>query len=272
MIALLMVLLLPLHFTAPADTLGVDAAGNARLGPVHAYIFHQLAVDGTQTTIHGYADPDGTAILVPHSPGTRETVWLEPAMSEDPVTIFVRSVDASGNVSVASNGCVIGRQGVPDALATRGAAGTALNVPLVAQARERCGQAALAMVLRFYGAAPAALREVDAVYDSVLHGSRMVDLMGAARRAGFEADVATLTPDSLIDLLNEGVPPILLYESGSRPVTYLHFGVLTGWDAVDASFTLNDGTAQRYVASRDDMVKRWETAGSQALIVRERLR
>ena len=60
-------------------------------------------------------------------------------------------------------------------------------------------QAALAMVLRYYGAAPAALREVDAVYDSVLRGSDG-GLGGAARRAGFEADVATLTPDSLIDL------------------------------------------------------------------------
>jgi hypothetical protein len=55
------------------------------------------------------------------------------------------------------------------------------------------------MVLRYYGAAPAALREVDAVYDSVLRGSDG-GLGGAARRAGFEADVATLTPDSLIDL------------------------------------------------------------------------
>jgi hypothetical protein len=77
MVALLMVLLLPLHFTAPADTLGVDTAGHARLGPVHAYIFHQLAVDGTQTTIRGYADPMESRPL-PHSPGTRETVWLQP--------------------------------------------------------------------------------------------------------------------------------------------------------------------------------------------------
>ena len=118
-------------------------------------------------------------------------------------------------------------------------------------------------------APPAALREVDGAYDPVLRGSLITDLAGAARRAGYEAAVATLTPDSLIDLLSDGVPPILLYQNGSGPVTFRHFGVVTGWDASHASFTLHDGGARPRVTGRGDLVKRWETAGSQALIVRQ---
>jgi ABC-type bacteriocin/lantibiotic exporter with double-glycine peptidase domain len=173
-------------------------------------------------------------------------------------------------MSTPSNGCVLGNPTNPGQLAVRRAGWTTLNVPIVRQAPERCGQASLAMVLRYYGAAPSALQEVDAAYDPVLRGSLITELAAAARRAGYDASVATLTSDSLIALINDGVPPILLYQNGRGPLTVRHFGVVTGWDATQASFRLHDGTARARVARRDDLVKRWETAGSQALIVRER--
>ena len=124
------------------------------------------------------------------------------------------------------------------------------------------------MVLRYYGAAPKALREVDGAYDPTLRGSLITDLAGAARRAGYDADVATLTPELLIELLEEGVPPILLYQNGTGPLTVR---VVTGWDASHASFKLHDGRPRAQLARRDDLMKRWETAGSQALIVRQRV-
>jgi hypothetical protein len=267
---LVLALLVPLHFTAPADTLAPDAAGKVRVSadPVHAYVFHQCDSNGTMTEILGYANSIGSAILTPHAPGTRETVWLAPGPSSRPVTIYVTSLDASGNLSAPSNGCVIGDR--PAQMALRHAAWTTLDVPLVKQAPRRCGQAALVMVLRYYGAAPAALREAEGAYNPALRGSLITDLAGAARRAGYEAAITRLTPDSLIDLLNDGVPPILLYQNGSGPATFRHFGVVTGWDATNASFTLHDGTARRRVTRRDDLAKRWETAGSLALIVRQK--
>jgi hypothetical protein len=269
---LVAVLLVPLHFTAPADTLGVDGTGRALLSiqPVHAYLFRQLDSNGGMSGVPGFADSTGSTILMPHAPGTRETVWVAPGVDGRPVTIYVLSRDASGNVSAASNGCVLENHSIPAPLAVGHSGWTTLDVPIVKQTRERCGQAALSMVLRYYRAAPAALQEVDAVYDPVLRGSLITDLAGAARRAGYEAAVATLTPDSLIALLRDGVPPILLYQNGRGPLTVRHFGVVTGWDAAEASFTLHDGTARPRVTRRDDLVKRWQTAGSQALIVRQR--
>ena len=148
----------------------------------------------------------------------------------------------------------------------------ALDVPLVKQARERCGQAALEMVLRYYGADGAAVREADRAYDPVLRGSLITDLAMAAERAGYEASVATLAPDSLIGLLAAGVPPILLYQQGSGPITVRHYGVVTSWDARRDAFTLQDGGARPRSARQDDLARRWRTAGSQALVVRKRVR
>jgi ABC-type bacteriocin/lantibiotic exporter with double-glycine peptidase domain len=150
------------------------------------------------------------------------------------------------------------------------AARTGLDVPVVAQAPRHCGQAALEMVLRYYGADSAARREVDRAYDPALRGSLITDLAAAARRAGYVATIATLLPDSLIALLAAGVPPIVLYQSGRAPLTVAHFGVVTGWDPGRRVFTLNDGGTRPRTVGRDDLTRRWRTAGSQALVIRRR--
>ncbi|TFG89522.1 MAG: hypothetical protein E4H17_00510 [Gemmatimonadales bacterium] len=147
---------------------------------------------------------------------------------------------------------------------------TALDVPIVAQAPERCGQAALEMVLRYLGADSVARCEADRAYDPVLRGSLITDLAAAARRAGYDASIATLTPDSLIALLAAGVPPIVLYQKGRAPLTVAHYGVVTGWDPAREAFTLNDGGVRPRFVGRGDLAKRWRTAGSQALIIRRR--
>lgn len=145
-----------------------------------------------------------------------------------------------------------------------------LDVPLIEQTPERCGQAALGMVLQYYGAGAAELRETEGAYDPVLRGSLITDLAAAARRAGFVAEVSTLTPDSLIALLDRGVPPIVLYQNGAGPLTVRHFGVVTGWDPARQSFSLNEGSAKPRTVRRDDLARRWRTAGLQALIVRRK--
>src|SRR5689334_10112353 len=106
---LLAAALLPLHFTAPADTLSVDGAGQVSLSslPVHAYLFRQVDAEGRTSVVPGFADSTGRAILMPHAPGTRETVWLAPGANGSPATVYVLSQDASGNLSRPSNGCVL---------------------------------------------------------------------------------------------------------------------------------------------------------------------
>jgi ABC-type bacteriocin/lantibiotic exporter with double-glycine peptidase domain len=142
-----------------------------------------------------------------------------------------------------------------------------LAVPVVQQTRERCGPAALEMVLRFYGAPDSALAEPGRAYEPALGGALITDLAAASRRAGYPARIATLGADSLVALITAGVPPIVLYQNGPAPVTVPHYGVVTGWDPAHERFTLNDGSAHPRVIRRADLEKRWRTAGSQALIV-----
>lgn len=126
---LLAAILLPLHFTAPADSLGGDRAGHVRLStrPVHSYVFYQLTADGELAVVRGYADSTRRAPLIPHAPGTLETVWLETGPNGSAVTVFVVARDMSGNTSVPSNGCVIGKLPSPLPMArtiSRGRAGS----------------------------------------------------------------------------------------------------------------------------------------------------
>lgn len=267
---LLAVALLPLGFTAPADSLGTDAMGRVHLSvlPVHAYVFRRLDSEGTLTETPGYADSMGTTILVPHEPGTMEKVWLSPGGLRGRVTFFVLSRDANGNLSAPSNACVLEADPARSTAAIGRGAQTMLDVPIIQQAPERCGPAALEMVLRYYGAEPASLSAAEGAYDPILRGSLITDLALAARRAGFQATIETLTPESVIDLLNQGVPPILLYQNGVGPVTVRHFGVVTGWDATRDTFTLNEGRVRPRVTRREEFAKRWASAGSQALVIR----
>ena len=109
MIWILAALLLPLHFTAPADTLGADGSGRARVSrdPVRSYLFLRVDDRGAMVAIPGFADSTGSSLLQPHAPGTRETVWLSPGTTGG-ATVYVFSRDAHGNLSAPSNVCVLG--------------------------------------------------------------------------------------------------------------------------------------------------------------------
>lgn len=154
------------------------------------------------------------------------------------------------------------------------AAGTAtpipvqLPVPVIRQAPERCGTAALAMVMRFHGADSAALATAAAAYDPVLRGSLITDLAAAARRAGFEARVAAMPEESLQVMLGQGLPPVLLYRRGIGALSVGHYGVLVGWDPARERYAMNDGGASTRRVARADLMRRWRAAGGLALVVR----
>ncbi|MGH7730453.1 MAG: cysteine peptidase family C39 domain-containing protein, partial [Candidatus Eiseniibacteriota bacterium] len=143
-----------------------------------------------------------------------------------------------------------------------------IPVPVIRQAPERCGPAALAMVFRYHGAAPPALEEAERAYDPVLRGSLITDLAAAARRAGFAATVAQVPEDSLLALLDQGLPPILLYRRGPGVVSVGHFGVVVGWDPERRRYIVHDGSAKPRAMARDALMNRWRAAGALALVVR----
>jgi len=143
-----------------------------------------------------------------------------------------------------------------------------LDVPVIRQAPERCGPAALAMVLRFYGAPPSAVAEADRAYDRTLRGALITDLAAAAQRAGFRASVETPDEEGLRALLRERVPPVLLYERGIGPIGRGHYGVVVGWEPERGAYVVNDGRARPRRVGRDALLRNWRAAGGQALVVR----
>lgn len=147
-----------------------------------------------------------------------------------------------------------------------------LEVPILRQAPERCGPAALAMVIRHYRGGSASTEHADRAYDPVLRGALITDLAKAARASGFDAVVAHPEPDSLVALLRAGVPPILLYETGRRPLTRRHYAVVVGWDPERATWHVHDGGARPRRYARDELLARWRAAGGLALVVRDPVR
>lgn len=143
-----------------------------------------------------------------------------------------------------------------------------LPVPVIRQAPERCGPAALAMVFRHYGADSSALEEAQRAYDPVLKGSLITDLAAAARRAGFAASVEEVPEDSLLALLRAGIPPILLYRRGLSVTSVGHFGVIVGWDPERRRYAVNDGGGAPRTMARQDLMRRWRAAGALVLVVR----
>ena len=145
-----------------------------------------------------------------------------------------------------------------------------LPVPVIAQARERCGPASLAMVLRYHGAPDSAVAEADRAYSPALRGALITDLERAAERAGFAARVAAVTEDTLLAMIRDSIPPVLHYRSGVGPFTRGHYGVLVGWDPARREYLVNDGGSRTARYRRDDLARRWKAAGSLALIVSRR--
>jgi len=154
-------------------------------------------------------------------------------------------------------------------LAASPPAATRLEVPLIRQAPERCGPAALAMVLCYYGVTKqTAMAGAEAAYDPVLRGALITDLAKAAERAAFHAAVEAPGEDSLHALLRLGVPPILLYDHGLGPLRRGHYGVLVGWDPERARYVLHEGGAKPRTMRRAELLRRWNAAGARALVVR----
>ena len=143
-----------------------------------------------------------------------------------------------------------------------------LAVPIVEQRPERCGPAALAMVLRFHGGTSQQVALADSAYDPALRGALITDLAACARRAGFDARVERMNEDSLLTLLGRGLPPVLLYRRGIGPLSPQHYGVLVGWDPERGRWILHDGARTPHRMSRRELAARWAAAGSEALVVR----
>jgi ABC-type bacteriocin/lantibiotic exporter with double-glycine peptidase domain len=145
------------------------------------------------------------------------------------------------------------------------AAGLFLDVPFVPQARDTCGAASLAMVMRYWGADvdhDQIVAEVAEPGEKGFAGSR---LAAYAREHGFlafphEGDAVTLR-----DALSKGRPTIVALAAGKG---LLHDVVVIGFDEETGRWLVHDPAR-----GRDRRIERrafeaaWRASGHYALLV-----
>jgi hypothetical protein len=140
---------------------------------------------------------------------------------------------------------------------------TIIEVPFVAQGPLLCGGAAAAMVERFWGVRGVYGEDFRHLVREEEGGIRTSELARAMQERGYLVRISSDEPDRVFAALEEGIPPILLLESGA---TRLHYVVLVGLE--DGNVWIHDPNfGPRRELSRDELLRRWATSGHWALVI-----
>ena len=140
-----------------------------------------------------------------------------------------------------------------------------LRVPFFPDRSDKCGPAALAGVLRFWGfdAEPETLRK-DLYRDS-LRGSISIDLMLAAQARGLSAEMLTGGLPRLRQELDAGHPLIAFLNQGFTFYPLGHYVVVTGYD--EKGVYVNSGAEENSFVSYSRFFRQWDKTDRWALLV-----
>jgi ABC-type bacteriocin/lantibiotic exporter with double-glycine peptidase domain len=141
------------------------------------------------------------------------------------------------------------------------------TVPFVAQDAYQCGPAALAMVLRYWGA-PADADEIGrALYLPSARGVLNLELEFEARRRGFRTQAFEGTLDRAKVELSRGRPLIVFQDLGRGPVSVPHFAVLLGYDDRRQVVVLHSGTTAYRIVSYPEFLRTWAARRGWSLLI-----
>jgi Peptidase_C39 like family len=141
------------------------------------------------------------------------------------------------------------------------------TVPFIAQEAYQCGPAALAMVLRYWGA-PADADEIGrALYLPSAHGVLNLELEFEARRRGFRTQAFEGTLDRAKAELRRGRPVIVFQDLGRGPVSVPHFAVLVGYDDRTKVVVLHSGTTAYLVLTYAEFLRTWTARRAWSLVI-----
>jgi len=138
-----------------------------------------------------------------------------------------------------------------------GPPGVFIDVPFLTQGPLLCGGAAAAMVQRFWGARGVYGEDFRHLVREDEGGIRASELTSALEGRGYHVRVSQGWPDRVLGALEDGIPPILLLESGA---TRLHYVVLVGLqDQVAWVHDPNFGPSREL--ELDELLRRWRASG-----------
>jgi ABC-type bacteriocin/lantibiotic exporter with double-glycine peptidase domain len=141
------------------------------------------------------------------------------------------------------------------------------TVPFIAQEAYQCGPAALAMVLRYWGAAADAEEIGRTLYLPSARGVLNLELEFQARRRGFRTQAFEGTLDRAKAELRRGHPLIVFQDLGRGPMSVPHFAVLLGYDDRAEVVVLHSGTTAYRLLSYAEFLRTWAARRGWALLI-----
>ena len=148
-----------------------------------------------------------------------------------------------------------------------------IDVPFVAQPREGCGAASLAMVMQYWAAqeheSPAAASDVATIqrqlYVPKEHGIPASSMQSYLRQNGFEAFAVSGTWQDLEQNVRKGRPLIVALRP--RGQTALHYVVIDGIDAARGLVMMNDPAERKLLTQeRAGFEKDWSATHNWMLL------
>jgi tetratricopeptide (TPR) repeat protein len=143
------------------------------------------------------------------------------------------------------------------------------NVPLLKWGVESCGAGSLSTVLQHYGD-PTSMEAWDAALPKTRGGVLTIDMLLAARKQGFDAQLVTGTPEQIEAELEAGRPVILMLQVVQYPGThydFFHYIVLDGFDREHGLIRTQWGDRQGRWTTFARLEKPWAGGGHAAVFI-----
>jgi ABC-type bacteriocin/lantibiotic exporter with double-glycine peptidase domain len=140
-------------------------------------------------------------------------------------------------------------------------------VPFIAQEEYQCGPAALAMVLRYHGAAVGPEEIARELYLPSIKGTLNLDLEFYARRRGFQTRAFAGTLEQVKDEVRRGRPLIVFQDVGIAGLPSPHFAVLIGYDDRAGVVVLHSGTTAYRVVPYAEFERSWARRRAWTLLI-----
>jgi len=143
------------------------------------------------------------------------------------------------------------------------------NVPAQHWGIEECGAGSLSTVLQHYGDATT-MQSWDATLPKTRGGVLTIDMLLAARKAGFDAQLVTGTPAIVEQELMQGRPVILMLQvvnSIGKHYDFFHYIVADGIDPQAGLIRTQFGDGKGRWTTFDRLEKAWSGGGHAAILI-----
>ncbi len=155
---------------------------------------------------------------------------------------------------------------------TQHASPTAAVVPNVPEQHwgiESCGAGSLSTVLQHFGDTTT-MQSWDATLPKTHGGVLTIDMLLAARKAGFDAQLVTGSPATVEDELRRGRPVILMLQVVDSPghhYDFFHYIVADGYDSSAGLVRTQFGDGKGRWTTFDRLEKAWSGGGHAAILI-----